>query len=1608
MESAGSTRQTELTARITIVIFVGAWLVPVPQYRTSTFGYLERILAITAGIRGFIGTELSVNECTLSSWEQSTLYERLHPKGASDLLITGMLAPSVVGDLQDEPDEGRLWDISFLAQSDVLVDYSSIHPYYKRASLYNGNTLTLTLPMQRASLYNGNTLTLTLPMQRASLYNSNTLTLTLPMQRASLYNSSTLTLTLPMQRASLYNGNTLTLTLPMQRASLYNGNTLTLLMQRASLYNGKVPLTPTLTLPMQRASLYNGKVPLTPTLTLPMQRASLYNGKVTTLPADGSMLMLYYNKDSLGRANVKAPATLAEVQTKGTRQGLYFDPATCQQLLTSVAVHTKGTRQGLYFDPATCQQLLTSVAVQTRGTRQGLHIDPATCQQLLTSVAVQTRGTRQGLHIDPATCQQLLTSVAVQTKGTRQGLYIDPPTGKHLLTSVAMHEAVRVLHTLRQYSAPPSDEFGCTTHSKAFALARCAMTIGPTRQWKIPGSSVVSDRKADKLVAGTWSSRWSTPMMDVPMINVAPFPGPGGTAFAISAPKNNSLAAYSTFSIASFISSPALSISSIMSNNLDVGPFRNSHFSAESLRMLIASGYNEQETTDYLQTMKSSLEHPNSVAYFISPGATLLSIGLRDATNMVIRGDPSIPYTKLVQSVIGHVSTSVRPFEKDFFGASAARLVEVYSKEIGYKAPPPPAPAPPAPTALAVTSINSKHSLPTGAVIGIIIGSIVALVALSLALWRWLRIRKKKNTSIPGVSPSTTILVTDIQDSTTLWEELPAAVMNEVLHTHHECIRQQLLHFGGYESATEGDSFIVAFHTPADALDFAISAQTALLEADWPSALLDSPFGAQVLAYTAYPANDIPLLASRKQTKTEQLEGSSPSGAVALGANAAGLIISGLGRLRFNGFTLTLQNSLVVQKTEGGTSSSADTSKLNRISIFTAGSFGGNREPSSSASINLSAPETPTLQSALARTEQSGSEAPLESGSNPVFVYRGLRVRMGFHCGVTQATEVAMNPVTNRLAYSGAPMAMAKPPSISFKNESSPPTTTNTTTTNTITMTTGAGGMVTLTQAALDQLQELEQPSQLKLPPIIWSLGQFTVKEGMPPIKMYQAFNSRFMPRVVGIPPLRALQMHRPGVLSAPIGNLAIVTTTMVGYASLCAWDIEEAAMALNVFQDSCHKFATRFGGFMAYAPPGGAVAAFSSPCAAANWALNLMDMMLHHDWSESLLTHETCEELYANNMCAIDGRGPTRSANGGISNPNSIFASAATNRISPHLDLCTQDTPRALMSVRSISVGSAEDRDGLSRSVTLMCTTGDEEIQPFGNPPQCLSQAKTLAGLHSSAHTCSANLSSADPSSANPSSEDPSVSTQLPSFQKCSVSAVLPTGDYEQCSVTQSKSMPFVRQSLPSQISQTFVKLARLKTNDSEGGMTSSSGANSSHHSNGKYNVNSILPDPYSSSPPSTRDVQNGRGYSSRLSIPTYPWHKVSSQLRSVLLLNSEPGSWLNSELAQVKLSAAGLFNRVPVSASPSGSYNRNRQKPQAVKIELDESCRDELIRGTSELGKDILVARGPRLQFGITFGYVRTELPIKVGHGEAQYRGKVASQALSLASSAHPNEVG
>lgn len=84
------------------------------------------------------------------------------------------------------------------------------------------------------------------------------------------------------------------------------------------------------------------------------------------------------------------------------------------------------------------------------------------------------------------------------------------------------------------------------------------------------------------------------------------------------------------------------------------------------------------------------------------------------------------------------------------------------------------------------------------------------------------------------------LVVTDVKDSTTLWEG-NSEVMITATSTHNRVLRKFLNVHGGYEVSVEGDGFVFAFHTPIDALCFCIGVQAALLDVKWPTALNSFP-----------------------------------------------------------------------------------------------------------------------------------------------------------------------------------------------------------------------------------------------------------------------------------------------------------------------------------------------------------------------------------------------------------------------------------------------------------------------------------------------------------------------------------------------------------------------------------------------------------------------------------------------------------------------------------------------------------------------------------------------------------------------------------------------
>ncbi|KAG0634409.1 phosphatase 2C-domain-containing protein [Tuber brumale] len=89
------------------------------------------------------------------------------------------------------------------------------------------------------------------------------------------------------------------------------------------------------------------------------------------------------------------------------------------------------------------------------------------------------------------------------------------------------------------------------------------------------------------------------------------------------------------------------------------------------------------------------------------------------------------------------------------------------------------------------------------------------------------------------------LVFTDIKNSTLLWETYQTA-MRSSIKLHNSIMRRQLRIVGGYEIKTEGDAFMVCFPTATSALLWCFSVQAILLDAPWPSEIVESIHGSPV------------------------------------------------------------------------------------------------------------------------------------------------------------------------------------------------------------------------------------------------------------------------------------------------------------------------------------------------------------------------------------------------------------------------------------------------------------------------------------------------------------------------------------------------------------------------------------------------------------------------------------------------------------------------------------------------------------------------------------------------------------------------------------------
>ena len=108
----------------------------------------------------------------------------------------------------------------------------------------------------------------------------------------------------------------------------------------------------------------------------------------------------------------------------------------------------------------------------------------------------------------------------------------------------------------------------------------------------------------------------------------------------------------------------------------------------------------------------------------------------------------------------------------------------------------------------------TEDALTIPQIIGVIFGaSAVAALGASLAIYVWRKSRQSRRLRgpPPPASPDTTYAMTDIEDSTKLWEALSPSVMSKVMKLHDKCLSDASKECFGYLSFTEGDAFFVAF-----------------------------------------------------------------------------------------------------------------------------------------------------------------------------------------------------------------------------------------------------------------------------------------------------------------------------------------------------------------------------------------------------------------------------------------------------------------------------------------------------------------------------------------------------------------------------------------------------------------------------------------------------------------------------------------------------------------------------------------------------------------------------------------------------------------------------
>ncbi|KAG1664272.1 hypothetical protein FOA52_009774 [Chlamydomonas sp. UWO 241] len=456
-----------------------------------------------------------------------------------------------------------------------------------------------------------------------------------------------------------------------------------------------------------------------------------------------------------------------------------------------------------------------------------------------------------GECIDGQVLSLAMLASMTQRAGPKTGYLVDPQTMQSFVGSAAMEATIGLLQEMMRHSAP-----GCGPGliSPYFMSGACAMTISTDTLFKViqlnspirdavgvvnlPGSLRVLNRQIGGLEECTlelcpYAKLQRTYDGRTRRVNQVQF-GTGGVSGFINA-RQDPVYQQAMYDFFSFVSQPTRSKQRVIGTSPPfAGAFRKSHLdtAAASLAEWRAAGYNQGAVKEFLEMMQSGADDPNFALTLRMRGGSSLYKAFGPAVlNASVGMAPAIIAANLAA-------------EYDAILARSGPIDDVRaSLWAGLGIPLPTPPAPPQTVAPPISGSDGGPQL--GLILGVTIPvSLVLLLLALIALFVVMRHSKRLlfgRPYIPAAGKDTTLVVTDIMDSTALWEALDAGTMTRAVATHHSVVRKWLAHFHGYEQATEGDSFLLAFHTPSDALGFAVELQAGLLAADWDPELLAHP-----------------------------------------------------------------------------------------------------------------------------------------------------------------------------------------------------------------------------------------------------------------------------------------------------------------------------------------------------------------------------------------------------------------------------------------------------------------------------------------------------------------------------------------------------------------------------------------------------------------------------------------------------------------------------------------------------------------------------------------------------------------------------------------------